>query len=94
MRPTLLRGPLLLSLALLAASVFAADSRNGQALYESRCVECHKETAIGPDGPKVKTLEGLRLQVKLWDSLAGGLAWNDKDVADVVAYLNQKFYHY
>jgi mono/diheme cytochrome c family protein len=94
MKPALLRSPLVL-FALLAVPVLAADSKNGQTLYESRCTECHKETTmIGPDGPKAKTLEGVRLQVQLWNSLVGGIAWSEKDIADVVAYLNAKFYRY
>lgn len=83
-----------LTMTVAATAPFAADQKHGQALYESRCLECHAKTPIGPGGPKAVTLDGVLLQVKLWDSLAGGLAWSSQDAEDVAAYLNDKFYHH
>jgi mono/diheme cytochrome c family protein len=80
--------------ALNVTTTFAQDTKQGQALYEGRCLDCHKEAPYGKGPPKAQSVESVRSMAKLWDSISAGTQWTPRDVDDVVMYLNQKFYRY
>jgi mono/diheme cytochrome c family protein len=97
MRPaTLLLAPLLL----LPTAVTAADAEKGKNLHAQHCVGCHAGLTAGePDrlytrsDRKVKTLDGLREQVRRCE-LNLGLKWFDEDIDSVTTYLNGTFYRF
>ena len=70
------------------------DEILGKELYDARCLSCHKEAPYGTGAPKAKSLDAVRSMTKLWANLAPGKAWSQKDLDDVVEYLNKQFYHY
>ena len=91
-------------LFLLAATAIvpahAGDVSEGEALHEAHCVACHSSLTGGdPDSlytrsdRNVNSLDGLRKQVQRCE-LNLGLRWFDDEIANVTAYLNQRFYHF
>jgi mono/diheme cytochrome c family protein len=72
----------------------AQDAEQGRELYQGRCLECHKEAPYGNGPPKAQSMESVRAMAKLWDSISPGMPWTQRDLDDVVAYLNQKFYRF
>ena len=83
-----------LSLASIINSSMGADSAQGKALYEARCLECHKESPYAAGSPKARTLEAVRAYSVLWDSLVTGPQWTKDEGDNVVTYLNERFYRY
>ena len=82
-----------LLLALPASTAFAADLENGADLHFTNCTGCHDESVYTRENRRVNSLERLRMQVRYCkDNLE--LTWFDEDVDDVVAYLNQNYYHF
>lgn len=85
-------------LALGLLSVFpmralAADIENGDDLHFDNCTGCHQEEIYTQDNRNVQSMERLGLQVRFCkDTLE--LSWFDEDVADVVEFLNQNYYHF
>lgn len=77
-----------------AGDISAQDVGQGRELYEGRCRDCHKEAPYGKGPAKAQSLESVRAMAKLWDSISPGTLWTSRDLDDVVAYLNQKFYRY
>jgi len=85
---------------LLAGAADAADAKRGQQLAEGNCVSCHA-SMFGGDGShiytrpdrKVKSLSALSTQVTFCKTMLG-VQWFDEDVADVAAYLNEKYYKF
>ncbi len=75
-------------------AILAQDVVLGRELYEGRCLDCHKDAPYGKGPPKAQSLESIRAMAKLWDSISPGSPWTQKDLDDVVWYLNQKFYRY
>jgi mono/diheme cytochrome c family protein len=82
------------------ASAQAADLKRGQQLLEENCIKCHA-SMVGGDGSKIYTREDRRI-----DSLDAlnaqvhrcktslGVSWPEDQIADVVAYLNHKYYKF
>ncbi len=84
-------GLLFLPVFLLPAE--AADIENGDDLHFENCTGCHQESIYTREARNVDSKERLGLQVRFCkDTLE--LAWFDEDVGDVVAFLNQKYYHF
>ncbi len=77
-----------------ASGVLAQDAQVGQELYQGRCLECHKEAPYGKGPRKAQSLESMRAMAKLWDSISPGTPWTQRDLDDVVSYLNQEFYRF
>ncbi len=77
-----------------ANGILAQGEGQGRELYEGRCLDCHKDAPYGKGPPKAQSLESVRSMAKLWDSLSPGTPWTQRDLDDVVSYLNQKFYRY
>jgi mono/diheme cytochrome c family protein len=87
-------------LAAMAVPATAADPAQGEKLHREHCAGCHASMSGGDadalytrSDRRVTTLEGLRKQVQRCE-LSRGLKWFDEDVANVTAYLNDKFYHF
>ena len=83
-----------------AAQVHAADVARGKELHDSHCTQCHIRL-MGKDGSEIYTRENRRIhslnaldqQVhRCKDSM--GADWPDDKIEDVVAFLNQKYYHF
>lgn len=82
-----------LLLAAFAVPVYAADIDNGDDLHFTHCTGCHDSTVYTRENRNVKSLAQLGKQVRLCkDNL--GLTWFDDEVEDVIAYLNQNYYHF
>jgi mono/diheme cytochrome c family protein len=71
----------------------AADSNRGQALYETRCIECHDVSVHGRTNRVAKNYDEIRSWTKRWNNTTGGL-WDSEDIEDVSAYLNSRYYRY
>lgn len=80
--------------SLSTSAVMAQDAQLGRELYEGRCLECHEQAPYGKGTPKAQSLESVRSMAKLWDSISPGAPWTQRDLDDVVSYLNQNFYRY
>ena len=76
------------------------DPENGQALHQARCTVCH-ETQFGGDGSgiyersprRVQSIEGLMKQVAFCNRQTRA-GFNEHEVEDIVAYLNEVFYRF
>ncbi len=77
----------------LGAPASAADFERGKLLYSARCVGCHDKSVHNREARKALTVEGIRAQVRRWDSFLNG-AWREDEVNDVTSYLNEMFYGY
>jgi mono/diheme cytochrome c family protein len=76
------------------------DLAHGEQLHNTNCTECHGNMT-GGDGSAlytrsqrlVHTMQQLESQVR---RCASGLdlAWYDEDMADVVHYLNERYYRF
>jgi hypothetical protein len=71
----------------------AASVDNGKALVAANCTKCHDQRVYTRPDRRVTTLDGLNSQVRRCE-LSLGLKWFDDDIDDVVAYLNQTYYHF
>ena len=84
----------------LAPLSYAADASNGQTLYDANCTSCHVKL-MGGDKYAIHTransiilsLDSLNKRVKFCES-SNGMNWNDAQIGDVVAYLNEAFYKF
>ena len=82
------------------ASAQAADLKRGQQLLEENCIKCHA-SMVGGDGSKIYTradrridsLDALDTQVHRCKTSLG-VSWPEDQIADVVAYLNHKYYKF
>ena len=79
---------------LCAGAVHAQDAVLGEALYNGRCLGCHKEAPYGKGSPMAQSPESLRAMAKLWDSISPGTLWTKQDLDDVVSYLSKKYYRF
>ena len=83
----------MLPAAALAMPLQAADIDNGNDLHFEHCTGCHQEEVYTRADRKVGNLEHLGRQVRFCkDNL--GITWFDDEVEDVIAYLNQAYYHF
>lgn len=71
----------------------AADSNRGQALYETRCIECHDVSVHGRTNRVARNYDEVRSWVVRWNKTLGVL-WDPEDIEDVSAYLNSRYYRY
>jgi len=79
-----------LTLLTTASPVLAGE---GKALFEKSCTRCHGTEVFTRDDRRVKSLEGLKKQVKQCN-LAAESKWVDNDISTVVNYLNKSFYKF
>ncbi len=71
----------------------AADPNRGQALYETRCIDCHDVSVHGRTNRVAKNFDEIRNWTKRWNDTLGGL-WDSEDIEDVTIYLNSRYYRY
>ena len=75
------------------APLHAADVENGADLHFENCTGCHQSEVYTRSDRRVTSLDLLGRQVRFCkDNL--GLTWFDDEVDDVIAYLNQNYYHF
>ena len=77
----------------LATPLHAADIDNGDDLHFEHCTGCHQEEVYTRPDRKVSSLEQLGRQVRFCKDTIG-VNWFDDEVEDVIAYLNQTYYHF
>lgn len=81
------------------AALMLGDSENGKAIHDAKCMGCH--VAQFKDGSKVYTranhtvnsIEGLLKRVEFCSKQTGANL-SDKEINDVVKYLNESFYKF
>ena len=74
------------------ASPLAPSSR-GELLYVNQCLGCHESNVHIREKQKAKTIPAIRGEVTRWAKELQ-LKWTLRDIADVVDYLNSRYYHY
>ncbi|HDP89111.1 MAG TPA: cytochrome c [Thioalkalivibrio sp.] len=86
--------------ALASTPTLAADLERGKQLHRDNCMACHArmtggegETLYTRNGRRVTSLPGLEAQVRRCEANLE-LKWFDEDIADVVHFLNQTYYHF
>lgn len=81
--------------ALLVApsSLWAADAAKGKALYEGNCTTCHDTKIHTRPDRIIYSYTALKNRVRFCESNAK-LNWNDQQVEDTAAYLNEAFYKF
>jgi mono/diheme cytochrome c family protein len=70
-----------------------ADADAGKALHDAHCLKCHKADVYTRKDHLVQNLAQLSKRV-MNCQLSVGVNWFDDDVANVVEYLNQNYYHF
>jgi len=76
-----------------AQSQAGADPARGELLYDTSCRTCHSTQPHWRDKRVAKSWPELVGQVERWRRVAGQ-NWSSSEVADVAAYLNDRFYHF
>ena len=80
-------------LVLASSSALAETFDRGQALYENHCQSCHEETVHMRESRRAGSIEELRERVASW-SYHAALGWSAEEIADVVDYLDRRFYRF
>ena len=91
-----IRNVLLASLACASAAALSqapAPPTRGELLYTTHCIGCHTTQMHWRDERRAADWDGLKAQVRLWQSNAG-LGWSDADIAEVARHLNDTIYRY
>jgi mono/diheme cytochrome c family protein len=65
----------------------------GELLYTTHCIACHTSQMHWRDNRRARDWESLKAQVRLWQGNTA-LRWDEADISDVAAYLNDTVYHY
>ena len=87
---------LMLLLSCFAATTVLAQSTDvgrGEQLYENHCQVCHTSQVHFRAKSKVKSVGDILYQINRW-STELNLNWSGEEMADVLDYLNQRFYHF
>ncbi|CAK0755594.1 conserved exported hypothetical protein [Gammaproteobacteria bacterium] len=71
----------------------AADINHGEQLHQQQCQSCHDSTVYRRPNHFVTSLKALGQQVKRCE-IPSKANWTDEDIAGVVTYLNNQFYHF
>jgi mono/diheme cytochrome c family protein len=82
------------SLALLLAALPAAaqDLPRGQELFQQQCLACHHNFQQ-PYSRHLQSLDDLKKKISSW-ATHSNTGWGDKEVNDVLLYLNRSFYKF
>ncbi|MCP4331683.1 MAG: cytochrome c [Gammaproteobacteria bacterium] len=78
---------------LMLGSAQAADLENGDDLHFEHCTGCHDSAVYTRASRNVQSLDRLGTQVRFCKNSLS-LTWFDDEVDDVIAYLNQAYYHF
>ncbi|QBQ56485.1 hypothetical protein E3U44_07035 [Nitrosococcus wardiae] len=83
-----------------ANSLWAADTEQGKILHDKACITCHASLMKGHpsliytrEDRRIQSLAALRKRVQRC-SVAAGVDWSQEALEDVIAYLNQSYYHF
>ncbi len=76
----------------LSGAAGAARPERGRLLYENHCTACHTSVVHVRSDRSVDSLDALRHQVVRW-SHELGLDWSRGELLDVMAYLDETYYH-
>ena len=69
------------------------DINHGRALYDTACDKCHSQNIHWRDRRQATSWATLLNEVTRWQRNAGQ-RWEQADIKDVAAYLNERFYHF
>ena len=91
-------GSISVPVALFAALVLSAPAGavapyRGKLLYDNYCYYCHYRNIHFRPRSKIGSLDDLARQISIWQAELG-LAWSQREIADVQAYLNWLYYGY
>lgn len=84
---------LLASSLTFAVSAQNANPERGRQLYENHCQVCHTSQVHFRAQSKVKSVGDILYQINRWRTELE-LNWSAEEMADVLDYLNQRFYHF
>ncbi|HFD80560.1 MAG TPA: hypothetical protein ENK05_09255 [Gammaproteobacteria bacterium] len=70
-----------------------ADVQHGKQLHDANCMKCHGDEVYTRKDRFIAGRDALTKQVKRCH-LNVGANWSDQDIADVVQYLDQSYYHF
>ncbi len=65
----------------------------GQLLYENHCTRCHASTLHVQQARRAESLKALQGWVIRWSD-EEKLNWSGEEIADVVEYLNRRYYKF
>ncbi|MEA3410634.1 MAG: cytochrome C [Pseudomonadota bacterium] len=88
-----LSGLIVLPLLALSPHGHAQDVRRGGLLYENHCNECHEHHVHQRGKSHLHTRGEVWKYVETWQKQLN-LGWSGDDVADVVFYLNERYYRF
>lgn len=80
-----------LSLSIILPAMSADEPQRGELLYNNHCTKCHTSTVHVRQDRRANTIEAIRYQVRRW-AKNNALNWSEKEVDDVVSFLNAKYY--
>ncbi len=86
----------LLILIIVLCTSLAADKdvENGKRLYDkANCARCHSSDIFTDEERAVKSYAKLVDRIK-WCAVYQESGWNDKEVMDVIKFLNKSYYKY
>lgn len=89
----MLQRKIVLALILFSASLSAHAFDRGELLYQNHCQECHDGTVHTRKDRLVESPGTLRAWVISW-IVHNGLNWSEEEVADITAYLDQRYYRF
>lgn len=75
------------------AAASAADIERGKKLHQKNCFGCHDTSVYTRPDRLIHSYGDLENRVRFCET-QNGLAWNDRDISDVAAYLNANFYKF
>ena len=93
MSPKYVTALVLVPWLLAGASAGAADAERGGAMYDNHCTGCHTSKAHIRERRKAEDMATLRKWVQRWQEYQS-LHWSASDVADVAAFLDERYYKF
>ncbi len=84
---------ILFAIAMTVSMASWADVERGKKLHDEHCMKCHDDSVYTRDQRLVASREALVGQVKSCAKNTGA-QWSDKDVNDIVDYLNATYYKF
>lgn len=71
-----------------------ADIENGKKLYDTaNCARCHSSDIFTDEERAVKSYEKLVDRIE-WCAIYQESGWNEKEIMDVIKFLNKNYYKY
>jgi len=81
------------AIAIMVSMGARADVQHGKQLHDERCTKCHDDSVYTRQARFVTSKQALAEQVSGCAKNAGA-QWSEEDVADVVDYLNTRYYKF